>query len=146
MLPIVRVFVLNIHCSWNIWYFLVSWPLAWIGSLPRWIRWSRERPRQWAQTPGSSSPPDGTAASGCPAGPVVQHFVHRGLCTIWLATEFRSKKIQRNILRTVFVIPRKKVLFPRPSKVYGRVYSETRNGMELQEKKCVLQKFLLPQT
>jgi hypothetical protein len=33
----------------------------------------------------------------------------------------------------VFVIPRKKVLIPRHSEVYGRVYSEAQNGRELHE-------------
>jgi hypothetical protein len=38
-----------------------------------------------------------------------------------LATKFRSEKIPRNRLRTASVIPRKKVLIPRHSEVYGRV-------------------------
>ncbi len=146
MLPIVRVFVLNKHCSWNMVFFLVSCPLAWIGSWPHWIRWSRERPRQWAQTPGSSSPPDGTTALDCPAGPVVQHFVHRGLYTWRVGNGISFQKIKRNRLGTVFVIPRKKVLFPRHSKVYGRVNSEGWNGIELQEKNVFWKKILLPQT
>jgi hypothetical protein len=45
-----------------------------------------------------------------------------------LATKFRSEKIPRNRLGTASVIPRKKVLFLRHSEVYGRVYSEARNG------------------
>jgi hypothetical protein len=44
------------------------------------------------------------------------------------------------------VIPRKKVLIPRHSEVYGRVNYEARNGRKWLEKKFVLQKILLPQT
>jgi hypothetical protein len=44
----------------------------------------------------------------------------------------------------VFVIPRKKVLIPRHSEVYGRVYSEAQNGRELHENQ--LKKTLLQQT
>ncbi len=59
------------------------------------------------------------------------------LLWIWLglATKFCSKKILRNRLGTVSVIPRKKVLIPRHSEVYVRVSSEARNGKELNEKK-----------
>jgi hypothetical protein len=63
-----------------------------------------------------------------------------------LATEFRSEKIPRNILRIASVIPRKKVLIPRHSEVYGRVNSEARNGRGNVMKKLVLQKILLQQT
>jgi hypothetical protein len=52
-----------------------------------------------------------------------------------LATEFRSEKIPRNRLGIASVIPRKKVLIPRNSEVYGRVYSEARNGRKY-EKIC----------
>jgi hypothetical protein len=51
-----------------------------------------------------------------------------------LATEFRSEKIPRNILRIVSVIPRKKVFIPRHSEVYGRVNSEAQNGRKWHEK------------
>jgi hypothetical protein len=51
-----------------------------------------------------------------------------------LATEYRSEKIPRNRLGMVFVIPRKKVVIPRHSEIYGRVNSEARNGTELHEK------------
>ncbi len=51
-----------------------------------------------------------------------------------LATEFRSEKIPRNRLGTPSVIPRKKVLIPRHSEVYGRVYSEARNGRKWHDK------------
>ncbi len=54
-------------------------------------------------------------------------------------------KISRNILGMVSVIPRKKVLIPRHSEVYGRVNSEARNGMELHEK-ISIKKILLKQT
>jgi hypothetical protein len=47
-----------------------------------------------------------------------------------LAAEFCSEKIPRNRLGMVSVIPRKKVLIPRHSEVYGRVHSEARNGTE----------------
>ncbi len=50
------------------------------------------------------------------------------------------KKISRNRLRTASVIPRKKVLIPRHSEVYGRDYSEARNGRKWKE---VLQKIVL---
>jgi hypothetical protein len=59
-----------------------------------------------------------------------------GFHTVWctspsgLATEFRSEKIPRNRLGTVFVIPRKKLLIARHSENHGRVNSEARNGME----------------
>jgi hypothetical protein len=52
-----------------------------------------------------------------------------------LATEFRSEKIPRNRLGMVSVIPRKKVLIPRHSEVYGRDHSEARNGRKWHEKK-----------
>jgi hypothetical protein len=55
--------------------------------------------------------------------------------TVGLATEFFSEKIPRNRLGTVYVIPRKKVLIPRNSEVYGRFNSEARKGTELQYKK-----------
>jgi hypothetical protein len=55
-----------------------------------------------------------------------------------LETEFRSKKIPRNRLETVSVIPRKKVLIPRHSEVRGRVDSEARNGMEIRRKNSFL--------
>ena len=45
-----------------------------------------------------------------------------------LATEFRSEKIPRNRHGTASVIPRNKMLIPRHSEVYGKVYSEARNG------------------
>jgi hypothetical protein len=44
-----------------------------------------------------------------------------------LAAEFRSEKIPRNRLGTAYVIPRKNVLIPRHSEVYGRAYSEVPN-------------------
>ncbi len=65
---------------------------------------------------------------------------------VGLAAEFRSEKIPRNRLVTASVIPRKKVLIPRNSEVYGKVYSEARNGRKWPEKKIVLQKLLLLQT
>jgi hypothetical protein len=51
-----------------------------------------------------------------------------------LAAEFRSEKISRNRLGTASVIPRKKVLIPRHSEVYGRVYSEAQKGRKGHEK------------
>ncbi len=39
-----------------------------------------------------------------------------------------SNKISRNRLEIGSVIPRKKVLIPRQSEVYGRVNSEAQNG------------------
>ncbi len=51
-----------------------------------------------------------------------------------LAAEFRSEKIPRNRLGTASVIPRKIVLIPRHSEVYGKVYSEARNGRKWHEK------------
>jgi hypothetical protein len=51
-----------------------------------------------------------------------------------MATEFCSEKISRNRLGMVSIIPRKKVLIPRHSKVYGRANSEARNGRKWQEK------------
>ncbi len=63
-----------------------------------------------------------------------------------LAAEFRSEKIPLNRLRMVSVIPRKKMLIPRHSEVYGRVNSEARNRMEIQEKMCfVLQQNPAPE-
>jgi hypothetical protein len=50
-----------------------------------------------------------------------------------LAMEFRSEKIPRNRLGTASIIPRKKVLIQRHSEIYGRVYSEARNGRKWQE-------------
>jgi hypothetical protein len=52
---------------------------------------------------------------------------------VGLGTEFRSEKIPRNRLGTVFVIPRKKVLIPRHSGFRGRANSEARNGTERNE-------------
>ena len=63
-----------------------------------------------------------------------------------METELRSKKIPQNRLGTASVIPRKKVLIPRHSEVYGRVYSEAWNDRKWHEKKLVLQKILLQQT
>ncbi len=45
-------------------------------------------------------------------------------------TVFRSEKIQRIRLRTVFIIPRKKALIPRHSEFSGRANSKARNGKE----------------
>ncbi len=59
--------------------------------------------------------------------------------------EFRPK-IPRNKLGTVSVNPRKQVLIPRYSEVYGIVNSEARNGMEWHEKNSFLQKILVQQT
>jgi hypothetical protein len=56
------------------------------------------------------------------------------VCVIGLATEFRSEKIPRNRLGTASVFPRKKMLIPRHSEVYGRVYSEARNGRKWHER------------
>jgi hypothetical protein len=53
---------------------------------------------------------------------------------IGLATEFHSENIPRNRLRTVSVIPRKKVLIPRHSEVSERINSEAQNETELHEK------------
>jgi hypothetical protein len=50
--------------------------------------------------------------------------------TLGLGTEFRSEKIPRNRLGTVFVIPWKKVLIPRHSEFRGRAISEVRNETE----------------
>jgi|LakMenEpi03Aug12_release.lakeMendotaPanAssembly.Ray.scaffolds.fasta_scaffold1288472_1 hypothetical protein len=55
--------------------------------------------------------------------------------TLGLAAEFRSEKIPRNRLGTASVIPQKIVLIPRHSDVYGKVYSEARNGRKWPEKK-----------
>jgi hypothetical protein len=41
--------------------------------------------------------------------------------------QFCSKKILRIRLKTIFIIPRKKVLIPRHSKFRGRVSSKARN-------------------
>jgi hypothetical protein len=51
-----------------------------------------------------------------------------------VATEFDSEKISRNRLGMVSVIPRKKVLIPRHSEVYGRVNSEAQSRMKWNEK------------
>ncbi len=56
------------------------------------------------------------------------------------------RKIPWNRLGKVSVIPRKKVVIPRHSEVYGRVNSEARNGTEWHEKKLVLQNILQQQT
>jgi hypothetical protein len=40
-----------------------------------------------------------------------------------LGTEFRSEKIHRNRLGTVSVVPRKKMLIPRHSKLHGKANS-----------------------
>jgi hypothetical protein len=58
----------------------------------------------------------------------------RAQAYLGLAAEFRSEKIPRNRLGTASVIPRKKVLIPRHSEVYGRVYSEAQNGRKWHEK------------
>ncbi len=47
----------------------------------------------------------------------------RAQAYLGLAAEFRPEKIPRNRLGTASVIPRKKVLIPRHSEVYGRGYS-----------------------
>ncbi len=70
------------------------------------------------------------------------------LCQTWylgLVTEFLSEKFLRNRLGTASVIPRKKVLIPRHSEVYWRVYSEARNGRKWHEKN-LFKKILLQQT
>jgi hypothetical protein len=56
------------------------------------------------------------------------------LLRVRLAVDFRSEKFPRNILGTASVIPRKKVLIPRHSEVYGRVYFEARTGRKWHEK------------
>ncbi len=61
-------------------------------------------------------------------------------CRLGLAAEFRSEKIPRNRLGTASFIPRKKVLIPRHSGVYGRVYSEARNGRKWHEKNLLYKK------
>ncbi len=48
--------------------------------------------------------------------------------------EFCSEKILRNRLEMVSVIPRKKVLIPRHSEVYGRVNSEAQNRRKWHDK------------
>jgi hypothetical protein len=60
-----------------------------------------------------------------------------------LAAEFHSEKIPRNRLGMAFVIPRKKLLIPRHSEVYGRVHSEARNGRKWHEK-IIFKKNLAP--
>ncbi len=62
-----------------------------------------------------------------------------------MVTEFLPEKFLRNRLGTASVIPRKKVLIPRHSEVYGRVYSEARNGRKWHEKN-LFKKILLQQT
>jgi hypothetical protein len=54
--------------------------------------------------------------------PVLLEYTRLGL-----PSEFRSEKIPRNRLGTVFVIPRNKVLIPCGSEYFGRVHSVTRN-------------------
>ncbi len=49
---------------------------------------------------------------------------------VGLGTEFCSEKIPQNRLGTVSVIPRKKGLIPRHSKLRGRANSEALNGTE----------------
>jgi hypothetical protein len=58
----------------------------------------------------------------------------QGLYPLGLATEYRSEKFPRNRLGMGSVIPRKKVLIPRHSEVYGRVNYEARNGKKWLEK------------
>jgi hypothetical protein len=59
-------------------------------------------------------------------------------CGLGLATESRSEKNPRNRLGMSSVIPRKKVLIPGHSEVYGRVNSEARN-----ERKFCIEIFIL---
>ncbi len=65
---------------------------------------------------------------------LIQILKHWTCVTLGLATEFRSEKIPRNRLGMASVIPRKKVLIPRHSEVFGRVNSEARNGRKWHEK------------
>jgi hypothetical protein len=60
--------------------------------------------------------------------------------TVGLASEFCSEKLPRNRLGTASVIPRKKVLILRHSKVYGRAYFEARNGRKWHEKNLFYKK------
>ncbi len=66
--------------------------------------------------------------------------IGRSVSVLGLATEFPSEKIPRNRLGTASVIPWKKVLIPRHSEVYGRVYSEAQNGREWHEKNLFYKK------
>ncbi len=50
-----------------------------------------------------------------------------------VAIEISFRKIPRNRLGTVFVIPRNKVLIPCDSEYFGRVHSVTRNETEFRE-------------
>ncbi len=50
-----------------------------------------------------------------------------------LPLKFRSQKIPRNSLETVFIIPRNKVLIPCDSEHFGRVHSVTGEKMEFRE-------------
>jgi hypothetical protein len=52
------------------------------------------------------------------------------ITNLGLPSKFRSEKIPRNRLRTVFVISRNKVLIPCDSEYFGRVHSVTRNETE----------------
>ncbi len=54
--------------------------------------------------------------------------------TVGLAAEFLSEKIPGNRLGTASVIPRKKVLIPRHSEVYGKVYSQAKNRRKWHDK------------
>ena len=67
----------------------------------------------------------------------IEHYFQNSRVTgpgVGLGTKFRSEKIPRNILGMTSVIPRKKVLIPRHSEVYRRVYSEARNGRKWHDK------------
>jgi hypothetical protein len=58
----------------------------------------------------------------------------KGHALLGLGTEFRSEKILRNILGTVTVLPRKKVLIPRHFEFSRRANSEARNGKKFLKK------------
>jgi hypothetical protein len=59
-----------------------------------------------------------------------QWLLERG---VGLATQFCFEQIPRNRIGTVSVIPRKKVLIPRHSEVFGRVNFEARNGRNMKK-------------
>ncbi len=57
-----------------------------------------------------------------------------------LGSGISLEKIPQNRLRTTSVIPRKKVLIPRHTEVYGRIYSEARNRRKWHEKNLFYKK------
>ncbi len=70
--------------------------------------------------------------------PIIASSIWTWCPCLWLADRVGNRisfqKSPRNRLGTASVIPRKTVLIPRHSEIYGRGYSEARNGKKQHEK------------